>query len=107
MAAHHHHHHHRLLRGPPPPPRWALMVPPAPILMPITCALLLSGMPTRGTEGGGFGTPPPASAGAGKPPHGLGLCLWMPLVNGTGNSPVSMTADPRSSQTGQVIRGLR
>ena len=31
----------------------------------------------------------------------------MPLVNGTGNSPVSGTADPRSSQTGQVIRGLR
>ena len=30
-----------------------------------------------------------------------------PSVNGTGNSPVSGTADPRSSQTGQVIRGLR
>ena len=29
------------------------------------------------------------------------------LVNGTGNSPVSGTADPRSSQTGHVIRGLR
>ena len=28
-------------------------------------------------------------------------------LNGTGNSPVSGTADPRSSQTGQVIRGLR
>ena len=28
-------------------------------------------------------------------------------VNSTGNSPVSGTADPRSSQTGQVIRGLR
>ena len=40
-------------------------------------------------------------------PHGLGVCIWMPLVNGTGNSPVSGTADPRSSQTGQVIRGLR
>jgi hypothetical protein len=39
--------------------------------------------------------------------HGLGGCIWMPLVNGTGNSPVSGTADPRSSQTGQVIRGLR
>ena len=47
------------------------------------------------------------SAGAGKPPHGLGVCLWMPLVSGTGYSPVSGTADPRSSQTGQVIRGLR
>ena len=29
------------------------------------------------------------------------------LVNATGNSPVSRTADPRSSQRGQVIRGLR
>ena len=46
-------------------------------------------------------TPPPPL------PHGLGGCIWMPLVNGTGNSPVSGTADPRSSQTGQVIRGLR
>ena len=46
-------------------------------------------------------------AGVGKPLHGLGGCIWMPLVNGTGNSPVSGTADPRSSQTGQVIRGLR
>ena len=54
--------------------------------------------------------PPPraqVSAGVGKPPHGLGGCIWMHLVNGTGNSPVSGTADPRSSQTGQVIRGLR
>ena len=44
------------------------------------------------------------------PPHthkyGLGVCIWMHPVNGTGNSPVSGTADPRSSQTGQVIRGL-
>ena len=31
----------------------------------------------------------------------------MHLVNGTGNSLISGTADPRSSQTGQVIRGLR
>ena len=53
-------------------------------------------------------TPPPqVSAGVGKPPHGLGVCVWMPLDNGTGNSPVFGTADPRSSQTGQVIRGLR
>ena len=34
-------------------------------------------------------------------------CIWMHLVNGMGNSPVSGTADPWSSQTGQVIRGLR
>ena len=63
------------------------------------------------------GNPPPpcrctpqrsqVSAGVGKPSYGLGGCIWMPLVNGTGNSPVSGTADPRSSQTGQVIRGLR
>ena len=31
--------------------------------------------------------PPPVGAGVGKPPHGLGVCIWMPLVNGTGNSP--------------------
>ena len=31
----------------------------------------------------------------------------MHLVNGTGNSPVSGTADPWSSQTGRVIQGLR
>ena len=27
------------------------------------------------------------SAGVGKPPHGLGMCIWLHLVNGTGNSP--------------------
>ena len=27
-------------------------------------------------------------------PHELGVCIWMHLVNGTGNSPVSATADP-------------
>ena len=37
--------------------------------------------------------PPPApqraqvGAGVGKPPHGLGVCIWMYRVNGTGNSP--------------------
>ena len=31
--------------------------------------------------------PPQVSAGVGKPPHGLGVCIWMHLVNGTGNSP--------------------
>ena len=40
-------------------------------------------------------------------PHGLGVCMRMHLVNGTGNSPVSGTADPRSSPTRQVIRRLR
>ena len=35
------------------------------------------------------------SAGVGKPPHGLGVCIGMPLVNSTGNSPVSGTAVPR------------
>ena len=58
--------------------------------------------PSRGTYGRAQVSP-----GVGKPPHGLGVCIWMPLVNGTGNTPVSGTADPRSSQTGQVIRGLR
>ena len=43
--------------------------------------------------------PPPART--------RGVCIGMPLVNGTGNGPVSGTADPRSSQTGQVIWGLR
>ena len=38
---------------------------------------------------------------------GRGFKSPPPLVNGTGNSPVSETADPRSSQTGQVIQGLR
>ena len=30
---------------------------------------------------------PPGMAGVGKPPHGLGVCIWIHLVNGTGNSP--------------------
>ena len=55
----------------------------------------------KGESWWGHKLPPP------PPPHGLGVCIWMPLVNGAGNSPVSGTADPRSSQTGQVIRGLR
>ena len=38
--------------------------------------------------------------------HGLGVCIWMYLVNGTGNSP-SPGSRPWSSQTGQVIQGLR
>ena len=29
------------------------------------------------------------SAGVRKPPHGLGVSIWMHLVNGTGNSPPS------------------
>ena len=49
--------------------------------------------------------PPPPSAGFGKPPHGLGVCIWMHLVNGTGNSPVFGTADPRSSQTSAMGGG--
>ena len=31
--------------------------------------------------------PADVSAGVGKPLHGLGVCIWMHLVNGTGNSP--------------------
>ena len=41
-------------------------------------------------------TPPPPAPGAPG-------CTWS---TARGNSPVSGTADPRSSQTGQVIRGL-
>ena len=37
-------------------------------------------------------------------PHGLGVCIWMHLVNGTTRL---WDSRPRSSQTGQVIRGLR
>ena len=56
----------------------------------------------------GVGGPYPHGASlCPPPPPGLGVCIGMPLVNGTGHSPVSGTADPRSSQTGQVIRGLR
>ena len=33
-----------------------------------------------------------------KPPYGLGVCIWMHPVNGTGNSPVSGTADPRNGR---------
>ena len=36
-----------------------------------------------------------------NPPSGV--CIWMHLVNGTGNSPSPGTVDPRSSQTGQVV----
>ena len=38
--------------------------------------------------------------------RGLGVCIWMHLVNSTGNSP-SPDSRPRSNQTGQVIQGLR
>ena len=85
-----------------------------------TCCASSSGKYWNGRttqEEGGGGRPwnpnPPqpqraqVGAGVGKPPHGLGVCIWMHLVNGTGNSPVSGMADPRSSQTAQVIRGLR
>ena len=55
-------------RSPPPPPRPKLLEP---------------------GNGSRRCTPQRAqvSAGVGKPPHGLGGCIWMPLVNGTGNSP--------------------
>ena len=39
--------------------------------------------------------------------YGLGVCIWMHLGQRHGQRPVSGTADPRSSPTGQVIRGLR
>ena len=37
--------------------------------------------------------------------HGLGVCISMHLVNGTGNSPSPGQPTPEES-TGQVIRGL-
>ena len=51
--------------------------------------------------GGGHGRtcPPP------PPKHGLGVCIWMHLVNGTGNSPVSGTADPGVVKQGKSSRG--
>ena len=56
---------------------------------------------------GPFRSPEGGIAPLQPPPPPLGVCIWIHLVNGTDNSPVSGTADPRSSQTGQVIRGLR
>ena len=49
----------------------------------------------------------PADACGNETPPPPPPTIWMHQVNGTGNSPVSGTDDPRSSQTGQVIRGLR
>ena len=60
----------------------------------------------------GAGPPPPLtlkrSPGADRYAKGGGRAPAPPLhlVNGMGNSPVSGTASPRSSQTGQVIWGL-
>ena len=57
--------------------------------------------------------PPPAARVActnqcwSRQTHGLGGCIWMPHPQRPGQQPVSGTAHPRSSQTGQVIRGLR
>ena len=85
-------------------PRWPRGVTPAGVCPPPPPLRSQQQLPPRSPP-----PPPPhaqVGAGVGKPPHGLGGCMWMPLVNGTGNSPVSGTADPRSSQTGQVIRGL-
>ena len=49
-----------------------------------------------------------AAKGKQSDTEALALCQAPPPPpSGTGNSPVSGTADPRSSQTGHVIRGLR
>ena len=39
--------------------------------------------------------------------RGLGACIWVHLVNGMGSSPSLGQLSPWSSQTGQVIQGLR
>ena len=44
-------------------------------------AFVLRPLPFDATR---FLTPPPQTP---KPPHGLGVCVWMHLVNGTGNGP--------------------
>ena len=92
--------------GPPTPPGRVMAPPPT---HPLHRAQPRGAPPQNTTNGGTLyaaqevpplDRPPPLT-------HGLGGCLWMHLVNSTGHSPVSGTADPRSSQTGQVIRGLR
>ena len=40
-------------------------------------------------------------------PHGLGVCIWMHLVNGMGNSPSLGQPTPGVVKTGQIIQGLR
>ena len=77
------------------------------------------GLPSPAVDGEWVFTPPPPvwysqgsdlrveSANASRTRQLVDPPLRMHLVNGTGNSPVSGTADPRSSQTGHVIRGLR
>ena len=54
------------------------------------------------THSGIFSAPQRAqvSAGVSKPPPGLGVCIGMPLVNGTGNSP-----SPGRPTPGVVKRG--
>ena len=61
--------HPRWTARPPPPHLWLLEAP--------VRNMILQMHPP----------PPPVSAGVGNPPHGLGVCVWMHLVNGTGNSP--------------------
>ena len=63
--------------APHPDPQWA--APPKP---------LSHGCITTADSPRKRGSPPPqVSAGVGKPPHRLGGCIWMPLVNGTGQQP--------------------
>ena len=45
------------------------------------------------------------SAGVGKPPHGLGVCIWMHLVNGTGDSPSPGRRTPGVVKQNKSSRG--
>ena len=90
--------HQIKLGGPTLPPTVQTLPPPPPRLLeaPVRKIILQMHTPARSSQ-----------CWSRQTPHGLGGCAWMPLDNGTANSPVSGTADLRSSQTGQVIRGLR
>ena len=56
-------------RGPPPPPVWLLEAPVRKIILQMYTAARTSQCWSRQTR------------------HGLGVCIWMHLVTGTGNSP--------------------
>ena len=57
------------------------------------------GVHWHGGGGGRTPTPPP------PPPHGLGVCLWMHLVNGTGNSPSPRQPTPGVVKQDKLSRG--
>ena len=85
----------------PPSPRGHDVAPPTSALRNGQCdAAIIWRCDTWGSRGPpepqkapkGAQPPPPTHTpaqvgGVGKPPHGLGVCVWMPPVNGTGNGP--------------------